>query len=46
MFFPAWVAATAERNEHRLEGLLLMAGVSSIVWGTIAIGLATAIFIP
>ena len=45
MDFPAWVAETAERNEHRLGGLIFAAGVASIVWGSVAIGLAAAIFV-
>ena len=43
--FPSWIAATAERNEHRFGGFLLVAGVASVVWGAIVIGLAAVILI-
>ena len=43
--FPTWIAETAERNEHRFNGFLLVAGVASIAWGTVAIGLAMCLFV-
>lgn len=43
--FPLWLAETAERNQHRLGGFVLVAGVALIVWGTIAMVLAAFIFV-
>ena len=43
--FPTWLAETAERNEHRFGGFVLVAGVASVVWGAIVIGLAAIVLI-